>query len=107
MSSAFRARALGWRDPEKHGTYYQHHRIPEDAPGGWLLVGKLIDLAAVRPMRAKYERALRIAIVAPAPLLMLHVNLTSPSQVRASDEPRIVTAFGELSFRAGPPMRRP
>jgi hypothetical protein len=101
------ARALGWRDPEKHGTYYQHHRIPEGSPDGWPLVGKLIDLATVRPMKAKYERAPRIAIVAPAPLFMLRVNLTSPGQVLASEEPRIATAFGELYFRADPPMRRP
>lgn len=102
------ARALGWRDPEKHGTYYQHHRIyPEASPDGWPLVGKLIDLAAVRAMKPKYERAPRIAIAAPAATFMLHVTLTTPGQVPASEEPRIATAFGELYFRAGPPMRRP
>jgi hypothetical protein len=101
------ARALGWRDPEKHGTYYQHHRIyPEGSADGWPLVGKLIDLALVSPTKAKYERAPRIAIAAPAPLFTLHVNLTTPGQV-PSDEPRIATAFGDLYFRAGPPMRRP
>jgi hypothetical protein len=52
------ARALGYRDPEKHGTYYQHHRIyPEGSPSGWPIVGKLIDLAAVRATKPKYERA--------------------------------------------------
>ena len=102
------ARALGWRYPEKHGTYYQHHRIyPEGSADGWPLVGKLIDLANVRPTKAKYERAPRIAIVAPAPLFMLHMNLTSPGHVLASEQPRIVTAFGDLTFRAGPPIRRP
>lgn len=102
------ARALGWRDPERHGTYYQHHRIyPEGSADGWPLVGKLIDLATVRPTRAKYERGPRITIVAPAPLFMLHVNLTSAGQVLASEEPRIVTAFGDLTFRAGPLIGRP
>src|SRR5437870_13777739 len=39
------ARALGWRHPEKHGTYYQHHRIyPDASADGWALVRKLIDL---------------------------------------------------------------
>jgi hypothetical protein len=71
------------------------------------LVGKLIDLAAVRATKPRYERAPRIAITAPAPLFMLDVRLTTPAHAVASDEPRIATAFGDLYFRAGPPMRRP
>ena len=73
------ARALGWRDPEKHGTYYQHHRIyPFSNVEGYHLVGKLIELARVHPAKPKYARLPHIAIAAPASTFMLQVNLTTP-----------------------------
>jgi hypothetical protein len=98
------ARALDYRDPEKHGTYYQHHRIyPMTNVEGYHLVGKLIDLGTVTA-KPKYAQLPHVMISAPAASFMLHVNLTTPAQLLAPSEPRVSTAFGDLYFRTGPPL---
>jgi hypothetical protein len=61
------ARKLGYRDPERHGTYVEHRPLSPSVQGadGHLLVGRRITIESAKP-KAKYERADHIVIDTPA-----------------------------------------
>ncbi len=96
------ARACGYKDPERHGDYYQHRRLVLMSNiEGYRLVGGSIDIKAASE-RSKYEDATSIVIDAPAQKFMLNVWLTTPRQELPRDEPRVETPFGALYFRSEP-----
>jgi hypothetical protein len=95
------ARAVGIRDPERHGRYYQHRPL---VPGGFIngdemLVGKRVDIADA-PARAKYERASRLEIAATAQQFMVRIYISAT--LPTPDERHVATAFGNLYFRLQP-----
>jgi hypothetical protein len=94
------ARAVGIRDPERHGKYYQHRPL---VPGGFsngdeMLVGRRVDIAAATA-KAKYERGPLLDIAAPAQQIMVRIYITA---TLTTPEPHVPTAFGDLYFRLQP-----
>lgn len=92
------ARAIGYRDPERHGKYYQHRAVVMGrfANSDDMLVGKRVDIAAASA-KAKYTRGPSIEIAAPAQQFMVHMYITAT--LSTSGEPHVPTAFGNLYFR--------
>jgi hypothetical protein len=94
------ARAVGYRNPEKHANYYTHRSLfPVIGMDGYELVARRITLAAAKPTQ-KYGRASRITVEAPASEFMLAFHLATIDQpYSAPDEPRVSTHLGDLYFR--------
>jgi hypothetical protein len=92
------AKAIGYRDPDRHGKYYQHRPLVMGSfvNGDDMLVGKRVDIAAASA-KTKYTRGPSIEIVAPTQQFMVRIYITAP--LPTSDEPHVPTAFGNLYFR--------
>ena len=92
------ASAMGFRDPERHGKYYQHQHIyPDEA--GWLLLKTRVTLSRVTE-KSKYAKRTRIVIAAPSEEFMLAINLATPPESPSMEPDRVNTRMGDLYFVA-------
>jgi hypothetical protein len=95
------ARTLGYRDPERHGSYVAHWPLRSTVIGmdGHELVGRRIHIDRATP-RGKYDKLPRIVIDAPAAECMVWFVLSTPEQPYSrADEPHVSTGLGDLYFR--------
>ena len=69
---------------------------------GHELGGRRVNIEAARP-KAKYARASRVVVEAPAQEFMLSFHLSTPEQPYSElDAPHAPTGFGDLYFRPTP-----
>jgi hypothetical protein len=95
------ARAHGYRNAERHGSYVAHWPLRSNVIGmdGHHLVGRRISIDHAKT-KAKYDSLPQIVIDAPAPECMVTFILATPDQPYSRrDEPHVETRLGDLYFR--------
>lgn len=96
------ARKLGYKNPERHGDYYQHRDlVPFSATNGEFLVGKKIDIASAT-WKARHARMESVAITVPGTPFMLGIHLFGAGHRASHEQPHVMIGPGELCFSAGP-----
>jgi hypothetical protein len=85
------ARKMGYKEPERHGKYYQHRPIPFD---GYELGGRLVDLNDFSP-KAKYQNKINLTFNVSEPKFMLKTFLNSRNLTIGD---KINTSLGTIHF---------
>lgn len=90
------ARTLGYRNPERHGSYVDHRPLPHiDNIQGYHLVGRLIDLDGIQP-RQRYYSNIDQTLVVPSNKFMLNFYLSTPENQRQSQGMVLSTNLGDV-----------
>jgi len=93
------ARALGYKDPERHGKYIiQTHLVKLENGGGYHLVGRYMDLEKYQP-KQKYLRNTDKVVMVLVLKFMMRLFLSTKDNPRKSEH-RILTSLGDICIEA-------
>lgn len=85
------ARKLGYKNPERHGKYYQHRPIPYD---GYMLGGRLVDLNNFSP-KTRYQNNIDLSLDVSMPKFVLKTFLNLKNSTSGN---KINTSLGTIHF---------
>lgn len=95
---AANARALGFKNPERHGQYYIHeplHKISNMA--GYPLCGRRVHISQAPEDKEKYKKMSKVAIDTPRDNCMIKFFLsTSDNPYTPRTDPNFPTSLGEV-----------
>lgn len=92
------ARAMGYKDPTKHGKYYIHEPLFKVSNmAGYHLVGRRIDISKAPEDKEKYKKIKKIVIDTPQESCMITLYLsTNDNPYTPETNPNFSTSLGKI-----------
>ncbi len=93
------AKQLGYKNPEKHATYFIHDTLKIFSNmSGYYLGGRTVDFSQVPIAKKKYKTLKKTIIDMPVSDCILHMYLSTSNNPRSSAFPNVQTSIGTIIF---------